>query len=688
MILKKIVLENIRSYERQEVDFPEGSTLLSGDIGSGKTSILLGIEFALFGLQPGQRGTALLRNGSTEGRVSLYLDVDGREVILDRRLKKGKTVSQDTCSITIEGEKREMSVTELKDKVLELLSYPKEFSKKQNILYKFTVYTPQEEMKQIILEDPETRVNALRHVFGIDRYKTIIENAELVASKLREEKRLKEGQIEGLEEDREALASKEEELETKHHNLASVEKELFLRTEEARIAQEDRDQIFQKTEEKQRLQQEIEKTKILASGKKESITNNEKTMAQLLVQIAELEGLGFDESKIAEVSQQIEFRKKEKAEMNEENLKISSQINTLESKNRENKAVKEQLRKIDICPTCLQDVDSVYKSNVMNKLDSEVAENMKKIELLISEKQKVLENLAGVDSFITAREKELADLRIKKLRFQELDQRRLRLKEAEKAKDLLSRDIEMLEQHLLVLEKNVFELRKFDSVLEAKEEALKEAMKNERIAEIKVAELKKEIEVFSRQIEELRARITKTEQIREKLEKITKIEEWLSKSFITLVSFTEKNVMLKLKSQFSALFAEWFSMLVSDTFEISLDEDFTPIIQHQDYEIDYSYLSGGERTAIALAYRLSLNQVVNSLMSKIKTKDIVILDEPTDGFSEQQLDKMRDVLRQLEVKQLIIVSHEPKIESFVENVIRFRKEHGISKMVEENFIAA
>ena len=688
MILKKIVLENIRSYERQEVDFPEGSTLLSGDIGSGKTSILLGIEFALFGLQPGQRGTALLRNGSTEGRVSLYLDVDGREVILDRRLKKGKTVSQDTCSITIEGEKREMSVTELKDKVLELLSYPKEFSKKQNILYKFTVYTPQEEMKQIILEDPETRVNALRHVFGIDRYKTIIENAELVASKLREEKRLKEGQIEGLEEDREALASKEEELETKHHNLASVEKELFLRTEEARIAQEDRDQIFQKTEEKQRLQQEIEKTKILASGKKESITNNEKTMAQLLVQIAELEGLGFDESKIAEVSQQIEFRKKEKAEMNEENLKISSQINTLESKNRENKAVKEQLRKIDICPTCLQDVDSVYKSNVMNKLDSEVAENMKKIELLISEKQKVLENLAGVDSFITAREKELADLRIKKLRFQELDQRRLRLKEAEKAKDLLSRDIEMLEQHLLVLEKNVFELRKFDSVLEAKEEALKEAMKNERIAEIKVAELKKEIEVFSRQIEELRARITKTEQIREKLENITKIEEWLSKSFITLVSFTEKNVMLKLKSQFSALFAEWFSMLVSDTFEISLDEDFTPIIQHQDYEIDYSYLSGGERTAIALAYRLSLNQVVNSLMSKIKTKDIVILDEPTDGFSEQQLDKMRDVLRQLEVKQLIIVSHEPKIESFVENVIRFRKEHGISKMVEENFIAA
>ena len=61
MILKKIKLNNIRSYENQEIEFLEGSTLLSGDIGSGKTSILLGIEFALFGLQPGQRGSALLK---------------------------------------------------------------------------------------------------------------------------------------------------------------------------------------------------------------------------------------------------------------------------------------------------------------------------------------------------------------------------------------------------------------------------------------------------------------------------------------------------------------------------------------------------------------------------------------------------------------------------------------------------
>jgi len=229
MKIKKIQINNIRSYKEHEIEFPDGSTLLSGDIGSGKTSILLAIEFALFGLQPGQRGSSLLRNGEDKGGAKIEIEVDGKEIIVERTLKRGKTISQDRCAITIDGEKEEVAVTELKSKVLELLNYPKEFSKKQNILYKFTVYTPQEEMKQIILHDPETRINTLRHVFGIDKYKRILENTSVVTLKLREEKRLREGMISNLEQDKEIVVSKETELETKRYNLVSVEKELFLK---------------------------------------------------------------------------------------------------------------------------------------------------------------------------------------------------------------------------------------------------------------------------------------------------------------------------------------------------------------------------------------------------------------------------------------------------------------------------
>jgi len=76
MKIKQIILDNIRSYEHEEVELSTGSTLLSGDIGSGKTSVLLGIEFGLFGLQPGQKGSALLRNGKTEGGVTLIFEVE------------------------------------------------------------------------------------------------------------------------------------------------------------------------------------------------------------------------------------------------------------------------------------------------------------------------------------------------------------------------------------------------------------------------------------------------------------------------------------------------------------------------------------------------------------------------------------------------------------------------------------
>ena len=92
-------------------------------------------------------------------------------------------------------------------------------------------------------------------------------------------------------------------------------------------------------------------------------------------------------------------------------------------------------------------------------------------------------------------------------------------------------------------------------------------------------------------------------------------------------------------------------------------------------------LSGGEKTACSLAYRLALNKVINDLISRIKTKDLIILDEPTDGFSAEQLDRVRDVLKQLNMKQIIIVSHEGKIESFVDNVIRIQKQEHISVVV-------
>jgi len=361
-------------------------------------------------------------------------------------------------------------------------------------------------------------------------------------------------------------------------------------------------------------------------------------------------------------------------------------LNSLSLKNKENESLRERLNHIETCPTCLQNVDPVYKSNVFNKLESETLENGRRIQSLNLELEEINKKFYNLENGINENQKQIQEFEIIKVKLKDINEKKKRISELENLNESIGRDLVILEDQIGILNDSVFGLKKFENIFEEKQIQLKESLGQERIAEIKVAELKKEIEVFTQQIEELKERIKKLEKIKEKLDHLTKLETWMSKIFLPLISMIEKNVMTKLKLEFSELFSLWFSMLVSDSFEVRLDDNFTPVIEHQDYEIDYAYLSGGERTAIALAYRLSLNQVVNSLLSKIKTRDLVILDEPTDGFSEQQLDKMRDVLRQLDIGQLIIVSHEQKIESFVENVIRFSKEHGVSKKTSESFI--
>ena len=247
------------------------------------------------------------------------------------------------------------------------------------------------------------------------------------------------------------------------------------------------------------------------------------------------------------------------------------------------------------------------------------------------------------------------------------------------------RDIRLFDNHILILKEKISELSKFDNLLKLKKLELQAASMEERKAEIFLAQLNKEIDLTKTEIASKEKSINIKERSKQNLAFLQELFDWLSLSFLELMEFTERNVLIKLRQEFSRIFSKWFDMLVQQgSLTVRLDESFSPIIIHNGIEMEYSFLSGGERTAIALAYRLALNQIINSMLSRIKTKDIVILDEPTDGFSETQLGKMRDILQELKVSQLIIVSHEQKIESFVDNIIRIKKVEETSHLEHNN----
>jgi len=61
---------------------------------------------------------------------------------------------------------------------------------------------------------------------------------------------------------------------------------------------------------------------------------------------------------------------------------------------------------------------------------------------------------------------------------------------------------------------------------------------------------------------------------------------------------------------------------------------------------------------------------------------LIILDEPTDGFSKRAIESSaRCVLCRLSCKQIILVSHERELEAFSDRVFRIVKEGSVSKVL-------
>jgi exonuclease SbcC len=681
MLLKKLKIKNIRSYKEGEIEFPEGSTLLMGDIGSGKTSILLAIEFALFGLQPGQKGNSLIRSNENEAYVSLEFEVDDKRVVVERKLEKGsKSIGQTETSITVNNEKFEGSVTEIKNKILSLLNYPPEFTKKTNDLYRFTVYTPQEQMKQIIMETNDTRLNTLRHVFGIDKYKRIEENIETITSRMRQDIRLKEAEMGNIEQKKASIAENQKLLKNQNEKILEIEKQISETKKTREEKQKDLEELTKKINEKKKLEYEIEKSEINLANKKENISSQEREIKSIKEQIEKAGLLKFDEKEIELFKQRIKTHEQMLKEMNENYISTLTNFQNNESRINELKKLKEKISSIDRCTTCLQEVNEEHKKNIVTKataeiisLESKLSENTKtKNEL----NTKIEQEKKSLESF----KQSLSNLEIIKIRLENLKEKQIRLEQIEKQKSAIINDISLINKHIESLTSMLKDYELYEKKYEEKNKELLEISNKENNFLILRAETNKEIQFLNKQISDLESEIKKIEELGRKLGYMKELEFWLNNKFIELVLYTEKNVMLKLREEFSKLFAEWFSILVSDSISVRLDESFSPLIQQADYELDYEFLSGGERTAVALAYRLALNQTINSLLSKIKTKDIVILDEPTDGFSDSQLDKMRDIFNQLKVRQLILVSHEPKIEGFVDNLIKFRKIEGVTQI--------
>ncbi len=679
MKIKKLYLKNIRSYREEDITFPDGTILLAGDVGAGKTSLLLAIEYALFGLQPGQKGSALLRTDAFQGEVSLELAISGRTILIERKLKRNnKNVTNEYSSITIDGEKFEASLTEIKTKILEFLGYPQEFVRKNNLLYRYTVYTPQEQMKQIILEDPEVRLNILRHILGLEKYKRIRENLVSILNYLKEESKILQGEIKNLDQEKSKVEIRKLFLKELDKEIIEKKKVFDIKLNERKKREIEYTQLEEKIKEKEYLEREVEKTKIMLVNKYDNLSTINLEISEIERTIAEAGEL-FNEKEYQEIIKKITEKNKKIEELTNNYGSLLSQINSLEKNKQETLERRNRIFRIDFCPTCLQDVPETHKHNILNETENTISNCQRGIVLIEKKIIEVTLSLEKEKKDRNALEENKSLKEALRAKSEYLEKTKKRKHSLSKQAEALEKDIELLGKHIQALKEKALEFSKFDNLAKLKKDELNRNLQEERQAEISLAEVNKELELTKKEIMSLEASISEKEEAKNKLANLLELHDWLSSTFLSLIEFTERNVLIKIRQEFSKVFKKWFRMLVpQESLTVRLDESFSPIILFNDFEMEYSFLSGGERTASALAYRLALNQTINSILSEIKTKEIVILDEPTDGFSDQQLDRIREVLQELNVSQLIIVSHEQKIESFVNTIIKVKKTEDVS----------
>lgn len=808
MLLNSIIIENIRSYTHEEIIFPRGISLFEGDIGSGKSTILMSIEFALFGLGS-QKAESLLAKKSESGYVILEFSVDGAKYEIKRTLKrKNDSVNQDPKNSWIKtGDVTEpLSPSELKQRVLQILKFnePTEPTAVSRI-FRYAIFTPQEAMKEVL--DSKNRLVTIRRAFGIEDYSIAETNAREITSeirlsmavlqqkfsniselecqinesekiiisvnsditKLQQQKKEFEGiesiksvelkEVQTKNNEKTKLESKKENVKEKIDSLKSQIKKIEQEFSESET------ELIQNTEKLSKLL-EIKKPdttkslpEIVLEIKKYQSINNE-----LIKLKSEKDGIQNDISKIKEtlgekinsdteslenISRDLENEKNSLKRFYEEldgNLekvngqKIQKQtiIQSLE------KEVAEFSNLGNACPTCKQEItenhhhdlvdtkrkeiekislelksitDSFFESKskskeIQSKIDAYDAEILQiqkilpgiqeyvskssklvQIEAKIKEISSSIENLKEfegknpVEYFSELKDKVMQHESVMDKIKQIIDAKQRVEKLIQKNQiqaEQMELDITQKESELKQIITDLESFEDLDGIISKKESELNNIRRESTQASSALAASEEKLGNEQEKVVQNKKNIEESKKWQKKFNLVSQYKEWLESFFVPTIIQIEKQVLLSILQNFNETYRRWYSILVEDqSKESRIDENFTPIVSQDGYEQEIGYLSGGEKTSIALAYRLTLNSLMRKETDSMKS-NLLILDEPTDGFSKNQLGKIREVLDELKSEQIILVSHEKELETYVDNIFQISKQDGISKIVRMN----
>lgn len=821
MILDSLELSNIRSHKKTTIRFSEGITMLSGDVGSGKSTVLMGIEFALFGLGS-FKADSLLTKDEDSGEVMLTFHVGANRYEIGRKLARSNqkvTQSSKDSYLKVNGELEPLTTSELKPRILEILGLNEPSSANaMSRIYRYAVYTPQDEMKAI-LWDPRARLETIRKAFRMEDYKTAIKNADHLKSVIREMMSSFEGRFEGLlraESELEAAKGRLEELarvidEQEGDERAHAEREVSAKAavERFKMRVQQKSMLVQQqavAEAKLRGEEHLQNDYIKSIGEDqrqvesigaelarlESVRRpTEKTADQLQKEIGRFEVLI---TKISAANENIKHAKERIEQFLEPKLQACGSMDSgvlrgridglrskakscedeLEGLRRDHdetgtakirmqvraEGLRASLRNIDDlgerCSLCGQPLTAEYLAQQRGRqsrdLDGAEAD-LAGLEAIYKKQSSVIMGMEGTlgtireeidlleaavpsaDELVEQRQhlaglqKHLAGLVVQnRIEGGEPDSagddRRGRspieylsaLKDDLAAYESASGRAADMRGESARLGTKIQNTRSQLAESRARTEEINDELGSISADLVSYAADEAEIARTNVELDEIQGRLR---QIRDELssnragrghelDNMARLESeirdatawkerhklygrylnWVISFFVPSVEQIEKQILLSIQQSFNESYRGWYSRLIDDpTKDSYIDEEFTPIVEQNGYVQDVGFLSGGEKTGVALSYRLALNFMMRRETRSLES-NLLILDEPTDGFSRAQLSNVRSLLDGLNSKQIILVSHEPELESHVDHVLYVRKEAGITTVLAPDDAAA
>lgn len=807
MRLISLRLWNIRSYREATIEFGDGVNLFEGDIGSGKSSILLAVEFALFGLAE-VASASLLRHGEKEGGVELVFGVKDRTVKATRKLRRsGSGASVKDCILEVDGRETRLSSNEMRQQVLELLEYGERRNPRARLdIFTYSVYTPQEDMRTVLTNDTKMRnqrKDTLRRALDLEEYDQAASNLDRVrlqldndAGELRgmasdiddvkvdlleaeRDWRAEQDRLATAKEDADAASSRVEEAATRFAKLKEGEaryrealtvakemeaslaraegemRELAAKVDAGRTNAEELGKVRARIEESSGQLVELEGMEIaetrlvrLQGELKEAIGDLERKRAQLDVAEEasrrykdaekELEGIEDPAEGLGDIQKDLEVLRSKGVGLEHEVRRLEQETEAIDSEDGELTTLEGEAT----CPKCRQPLTEEHLESLLEANKKRRRDISSRLREVASQKNRALEDIEAkeralddLERMAEHRRRLLQDLERARKDAEGLDERRRAVEDhpaisLERELHTLepSRDPELLNR-LRKLSGAVQELRKTEGRLEKALEGLpdlekrfegaqgavkeaktaterageeleassadwdkeaitkareehQEALKADSSLQASMTGIKKMMGMLGIRVDKLREDVVRFEGILEREALHVHVSAWLSDRVIPAIRSMERSVMSLMSEEMDLSASQWFGHLVEDVdLVLAVDEDFVPSVTHQDFEMELNSLSGGERTAAAFAYRLALNGLVRRNATPDQ-RNLLILDEPTDGFSREQLGRMGNVFVELGADQVVVVSHDRELRNFADRVHLVEKIDGSSTVTQ------